>query len=199
MRDPGNIEALTALAPDYMGFIFYGKSKRFAGDMDSALLQSIPASIKTTGVFVDESKVEVLRIADQYQLKALQLHGSEPPETCAYIKSELPNIELIKAFGVNDSFNFDLLNRYQDVVDYFLFDTQTTEHGGSGKTFNWAVLKQYKLNVPYFLSGGIGLDHIKQLQEIVDPRLYAVDVNSRFEISPALKHIDQLITFKNQL
>lgn len=199
MRDPRNIEALTALEPDYMGFIFYGKSKRFVGDMDPVLVRSLPASIKPTGVFVNETLEEVLRIARQYKLAALQLHGVESPEYCQLIKDQLPNIEVIKAFGVDENFNFDLLNNHQGLVDYFLFDTQTAEHGGSGKTFDWAVLKQYQLNVPYFLSGGIGLDQVAQIKEIVDPRLYAVDVNSRFEISPAFKNIDQLTTFKNQL
>lgn len=199
MREPGNIEALTALAPDYMGFIFYEKSKRFIGGMDPALVQMLPSGIKATGVFVNENQEEVLRIARRYQLRAIQLHGSESAEFCMYLKSQLPNIELIKAFGVNDSFNFELLEQYRGIVDYFLFDTQTAAHGGSGETFNWALLKQYKLHVPYFLSGGIGLDQAAQLKEITDPRLYAVDVNSRFEISPAYKNIDQLTTFKNQL
>lgn len=199
MRDPRNIEALTALAPDYMGFIFYEKSKRFIGDMDPALVHKLPASIKPTGVFVNETLDEVLRIARQYKLAALQLHGAETPEYCQLIKEQLTNLEVFKAFGVDESFNFDLLNNYQGLVDYFLFDTQTTEHGGSGKTFDWAVLKQYQLNVPYFLSGGIGPDQVAEIKKIVDPRLYAVDVNSRFEIRPAFKNINQLTTFKNQL
>lgn len=199
MRDPRNIEALTALETDYMGFIFYEKSKRFVGDMDPVLVRSLPASIKPTGVFVNETLEEVLRIARQYKLAALQLHGVESPEYCQLIKDQLPHIEVIKAFGIDGNFNFDLLDNYQGLVDYFLFDTQTAEHGGSGKTFDWAVLKQYHLNVPYFLSGGIGVDQVAQIKEFVDPRLYAVDVNSRFEISPAFKNIDQLTTFKNQL
>jgi phosphoribosylanthranilate isomerase len=199
MRDPQNIEALTALAPDYMGFIFYEKSRRFVGGMDPALVQTLPASIKPTGVFVNEALDEVLHIARQYKLAALQLHGAESPEYCQLIKEQLTSIEVIKAFGVDDSFNFYLLNNYQGLVDYFLFDTQSTAHGGSGKTFDWAVLRQYQLNVPYFLSGGIGLDQVTQIKKIVDPRLYAVDVNSRFEIRPAFKNIDQLTTFKNQL
>ncbi len=199
MRDPRNIEALTRLAPDYMGFIFYRQSKRFVADLDAAVVLSLPPSIKTTGVFVNESTEEVVRIALAYHLKAIQLHGSESPVDCKLIKSELPNIELIKAFGINEDFNFEILREYQDMVDYFLFDTQTAGHGGSGKTFNWDVLKQYTLTVPYFLSGGIGPEHTEQLKALLDPRLYAVDVNSRFEISPALKDIDQITTFKNQL
>lgn len=199
MREPGNIEALTALAPDYMGFIFYEKSTRFVGGMDPALVQMLPSGIKATGVFVNENQEEVLRIARRYQLKAIQLHGSESTDFCRCLKSQLPDIELIKAFGINDTFNFELLEQYHGFVDYFLFDTQTAAHGGSGETFNWALLKQYKLPVPYILSGGIGLDQVAQLKEIMDPRLYAVDVNSRFEISPAYKDIDQLTTFKNQL
>lgn len=199
MRDAQNIAALAQLQPDYMGFIFYPGSKRYVAEMDPALVHKLPSSIKSTGVFVNEEAAEVLRIAERYQLKALQLHGKESPEYCMFIKSERPEIELFKAFGVNEDFNFELLHNYQDKVDYFLFDTQTAEHGGSGKTFDWSVLSKYQLEVPYILSGGIGLDEVSQVRKIVDPRLYAVDVNSRFEISPAFKNIDQLTTFKNQL
>ncbi len=96
-------------------------------------------------------------------------------------------------------FNIDQLDGYLGKVDYFLFDTHTPEHGGSGITFNWQALKNYKLDVPYFLSGGIGLEQVAEIHGIVDPRLYAIDVNSRFEIAAALKDIDQLKKFKNQL
>ncbi len=199
MRDPQNIEALTALGPEYIGFIFYERSQRFVADIDPALLLNLPESVKTTGVFVNSSIENVLEKISKYHLKAVQLHGTESPDYCKSLKLDCPKIELVKAFGVNESFNFELLNRYADIVDYFLFDTQTEAHGGSGKTFNWQLLSQYKLQVPYFLSGGIGLDQVAQLKQIVDPRLYALDVNSRFEIAPAMKDIDQLRTFKNQL
>jgi phosphoribosylanthranilate isomerase len=199
MRHPENIAALTALQPDYMGFIFYEQSKRFVGNLDREVMKSLPSYIKSTGVFVNENLEELVATAKANQLKALQLHGSESPEYCSQLRLKLPGVELIKAFGVNESFNFDVLVPYLNQVDYFLFDTQTEAHGGSGKTFDWKLLNQYEFQKPYFLSGGIGLEQVTQITEIMDPRLYAIDVNSRFETEPALKDIEQLKTFKNQL
>lgn len=199
MRDPENIQQLAALQPDYMGFIFYAPSKRFVADLDPALITLLPAGIKPTGVFVDESLDKVIELSNKYQLQAIQLHGAESVDYCFNLKEQIADAEVIKAFGVNEEFNFELLNTYQHVVDYFLFDTQTVAHGGSGKTFDWAVLENYQLQVPYFLSGGIGLEHVPLFKAISDPRLYAVDVNSRFESAAAIKNIEQLTIFKNQL
>jgi phosphoribosylanthranilate isomerase len=199
MRSPENITALAALKPDYMGFIFYDRSKRFVADMDPGVTTSLPDTIKATGVFVNESIERVIETINKYQLKAIQLHGNESAGYCERLKTELPYIEVVKAFGINDDFTFKQLDEYQKHVDFFLFDTQTPEHGGSGQTFNWQVINQYKLDVPYFLSGGIGLEQVAEILKIVDPRLYAIDVNSRFETAPAEKDINQLKTFKNQL
>ena len=199
MRDVDNLQQLIVLQPDYIGFIFYGPSKRYVGDMDPSLTRQLPAGIKPTGVFVDESLEQVVHLTQKYALKAVQLHGKESPEYCGRLKEQLIDVELIKAFGVNDQFSFDVLDAYQDVVDYFLFDTQTADHGGSGKTFDWAVLENYRLQLPYFLSGGIGLEEVSMIKAIADPRLHAVDVNSRFESAPAMKDIELLTTFKNEL
>lgn len=199
MKYPDNIAALVALQPDYMGFIFYDQSKRFVGNLDQEIIKSIPETTKATGVFVNEDLEQLVRIAQAYQLKALQLHGSESVDYCTQLKSILPHIELIKAFGINESFNFETLTAYANSIDYFLFDTQTAAHGGSGKTFNWQLLDAYKMHTPYFLSGGIGLEQVGEIRKIMDPRLYAVDLNSRFEIDAAVKDIEQLKTFKNQL
>jgi phosphoribosylanthranilate isomerase len=199
MLDRENIQQLAALKPDYMGFIFYPGSKRFVGDMDPELIKLLPSGIKAVGVFVNERLEDVVKISEKYQLKAIQLHGAESPEYCLRFREQTSDTELIKAFGVSDEFNFNMLNDYLHVVDYFLFDTQTADHGGSGKTFDWTMLENYRLEVPYFLSGGIGLDQVEQIRAVADPRLYAVDVNSRFESAPAMKNIEQLTTFKNQL
>jgi phosphoribosylanthranilate isomerase len=199
MKYPDNITELSALQPDYMGFIFYRPSKRFVGNLDQAITTSLPSTIKATGVFVDEDLDDVVETAKKFGLRAFQLHGSESAGYCRALKAILPDIELIKAFGINESFSFDILDDYQNGVDYFLFDTQTAAHGGSGKTFNWQLLSRYKLQKPYFLSGGIGMEEVTQIKEIMDPRLYAIDVNSRFETAAAVKDIKQLKTFKNQL
>jgi len=196
MKVPDNIAEVIQLRPDYLGFIFYPGSKRFIADLDPSVIRGIPAEIKTTGVFVNETLEKVKQAVADYGLKAVQLHGSEEPDYCGQL---LGSVTVIKAFGMNADFDFSTLEPYVDAVDYFLFDTQTPELGGSGKTFSWQLLEKYTLQKPYFLSGGIGLDSVAALKEIGDERLFAIDVNSRFEISAGLKDIDQLIEFKKLL
>jgi len=196
MKVPENIAEVIALEPDYMGFIFFSGSKRFVADLNPEIVKSIPESIKTTGVFVDE-KLEVVKDKiSTYQLKAVQLHGNESP---AYCKELQKVTEVIKAFGIDASFDFDRLDDYFDTVDYYLFDTKTAGHGGSGNSFNWRLLEKYQLIKPFFISGGIGLDNVVELPRINDERLYGADVNSRFETSPGLKDINQLKDFKNKM
>lgn len=193
MKHGDNIVALTNLLPDYMGFIFYDQSPRFVNNVDAGLIKNVPSSIKTTGVFVNENLEHIINTTTKYQLKAVQLHGSETPEHCFRLKQQ--GVELIKAFGIHEAFNFSSLQAYENVVDFFLFDTQTVVHGGSGKVFNWELLNRYELQVPYFLSGGIDTVHLSALKQIKDPRLYAVDVNSKFELEPGFKDIQKLKRF----
>ena len=110
---------------------------------------------------------------------------------------------MIKVFSIKDEFNFDVLQPYEKACDYFLFDTKGKLPGGNGYTFNWNVLKNYPSTKPYFLSGGIGIDAIEKIKEFkkssASKYCYALDVNSKFEIEPGLKNIDELETFKNKL
>jgi phosphoribosylanthranilate isomerase len=197
MRDPSNIREILEVKPDYMGFIFYKKSKRYAGDLNPVILDDLPSTVKRTGVFVDENLKEIERIVDAYKLDAVQLHGKETAMFCKALK-EL-GLEVVKAFGIDANFNFSDLEQYVSVVDYFLFDTQTKEHGGSGKTFDWLLLNKYKLSTPYFLSGGIDLNSVDAIDALNDSRLFAVDVNSRFEITAGIKDLNKLINFKQLL
>lgn len=197
MRQAANIAAVADLHPDYMGFIFYQKSPRFISEVSAELIKYVPSSIKTTGVFVDEELEVVKTHIVKLNLKAVQLHGKESIGYCEEIKST--GIEVIKAFGIDGKFDFSQLEAYVDAVDYFLFDTQTAQHGGSGKVFDWRLLQHYKLEKPYFLSGGIDLQHAEVIREINDRRLYAIDVNSKFEVEPGLKDVKRLREFKKIL
>jgi len=195
MRLAANIAAIAALKPDYLGFIFYEKSPRLISDVSAELIKYIPSEIKTVGVFVDEDLTLVKKKINLYQLKAVQLHGVESPEYCMNLKSEFGDLQVIKAFGIDEEFDFTLLSTYEDAVDYFLFDTKTKAHGGSGKTFDWKILENYTLNKPYFLSGGIDLEHAPAIKEINDERLYALDINSRFETEPGVKDAEKIKGF----
>ena len=184
MKYPENISAVAALQPDYMGFIFYPQSPRFASE-----LEVIEVSAIRTGVFVDENEGKVKKLIGKCKLDAIQLHGSESPQFCKLFKGK---VIVIKAFGVDENFDFEKLNDYEGCVDYFLFDTKTSKHGGTGETFNWKLLDSYKLNIPFFLSGGLSLENMEEVKTISHPKFYGVDLNSRFEIEPALKDIDKL-------
>jgi phosphoribosylanthranilate isomerase len=192
MKVPSNILEVAALRPAYMGFIFYKGSKRYIADLPAGVIDALPSSIKKTGVFVDASLEEVVAAIAVYSLDAVQLHGNESEAYCKALKDAENKVEIIKAFGVDEEFDFGRLGSYADVVDYFLFDTKTEGHGGSGLSFSWELLQKYTLAKPYFLSGGIGLEALSEVQNITDPRLYAVDVNSRFELEPGVKDITKL-------
>ncbi|WP_240916360.1 phosphoribosylanthranilate isomerase [Pedobacter sp. HDW13] len=199
MRLAANIAAVAELQPDYLGFIFYDKSPRLISDVSAELIKYIPAEIKTIGVFVNEDIEKVKEKVSTFKLKAVQLHGNESPEYCAGLKAGFPDVEVIKAFGIDEDFDFAVLAAYLDVADYFLFDTKTKAHGGSGKTFNWSVLDRYTYNKPYFLSGGIDLEHATAIKNISDDRLYALDINSRFETEPGLKDAVKIKEFIKEM
>jgi len=195
MKFAANIAAVAALQPDYLGFIFYDKSPRFISDVSAELIKYIPTEIKTVGVFVNEELEIVKKKVNLYQLKAVQLHGHESAEYCAELKESFNSLDVIKAFGVEEEFDFSVLDVYENVVDFFLFDTKTKAHGGSGKTFDWKILEDYKLNKRYFLSGGIDLEHAAAISRMEDSRLYALDINSRFEIEAGVKDVQKIEEF----
>lgn len=199
MRDVQNIRALVNLHPDYIGLIFYSGSKRFVNKMDTQALIEVPEDINLTGIFVNENLEIVLEKISSYKLKAIQLHGDESPEYCRSLGDQVKTIEIIKAFGIDDNFDFSALEPYLRVVDFFLFDTKTSGHGGSGKAFNWDILNKYPYQKPYFLSGGIGVENLDEVLAISDERLHALDLNSRFEVEPGLKDISKLNLTFNKL
>ncbi|MGK0458676.1 MAG: phosphoribosylanthranilate isomerase [Polaribacter sp.] len=222
MKYVENIQQVGALTPDYLGFIFYEKSKRnFEG-----IIPELPSSIKKTGVFVNEILAIVISMVEEYRLDAVQLHGDESVEYILELKAQLAErkelfieenkqitkkknqhfiaetaIEIIKVFGIKDTFDFDILKPYVAVVDYFLFDTKGKERGGNGTKFDWTVLKKYPFEKPFFLSGGIGLEDVVEVQKTIHSGLpiYALDVNSKFESAPGVKKIEELKEFKNSL
>ncbi len=197
MKYPENILEVGALLPDYMGFIFWEKSARYFNG-------EIPELIETTkkvGVFVNQSQEEILEKVQKYKLQAVQLHGNESAEFCSELKAKLnKEIEIIKAFSADNDFDFEVLKPYEASCNYFLFDTKGKLPGGNGTTFDWTILKKYNSEKPFFLSGGIGMNELKAIEEISKTNLpiYAIDVNSKFEIEPGLKNKNLLSNFKRK-
>ncbi|MCL9770436.1 phosphoribosylanthranilate isomerase [Flavobacterium sp. HXWNR69] len=198
MKYPENITEISALQPDYLGFIFWEKSKR------NMTLDSIPELHETTkkvGVFVDASIQEIAAKINQYQLDIIQLHGNESFIICENVKKL--GVEVIKVFSMDSTFNFSKLKEYVFAVDYFLFDTKGKLPGGNGITFDWTILENYHFNVPYFLSGGIGTTEIDGLKKLLKSpaanKCYGIDVNSRFEKKLGIKNKIKLQKFKKLL
>lgn len=207
MQQPGNMIQVAEIEPDYMGFIFYEKSPRyFEGE-----LPELPPEIKKVGVFVNASMAKIVKKVSEYSLNAVQLHGEEPASYCKDLKVQLQKMgntpEIIKVFSVGHNFNFQDIKPYEGIVDYFLFDTKGESYGGNGTKFNWEILLEYPSNTPFFLSGGIGPDNGEAIAELKNHffrmgkpgLLYAIDVNSKFELRPGLKKLKELKDFKSQI
>ena len=192
-----NTAEVANLQPNYLGFIFYENSPRNFDD----IITELPKAIKKVGVFVNEKVEVIVDKIEKHQLDALQLHGHESPEVCRLLKSTKK--EVIKVFSIKDKFDFSVLHDYEDVCDYFLFDTKGKLPGGNGYNFNWDILKNYPSTKPYFLSGGIGLNEVEKIKAFKESpaskHCYAIDVNSKFEIEPGLKNIEELEKFRHEL
>lgn len=209
MKFQENILEIASLKPDYLGFIFYEKSPR---NFENGIPE-ISSEIKKTGVFVNASSDFILEKARKYNLQAIQLHGEETAPFCTNLRKELKKLkatselEIIKVFSVDEEFDFDTILPYEDELDYFLFDTKGKNKGGNGVAFNWDILSKYPSKKPFFLSGGIGIEEIESIKSLLaefqkkgeQDLLYAIDLNSKFEIEPGLKDLEKLEIFKRLL
>ena len=198
MKYPENIQDISTLNPDYLGFIFWEKSQR---KFDTNEILEVPNSIKKVAVFVDEESEKIKHIIDQFNFDVVQLHGSETPEYCEIIQSFA--VEVIKAFSVDENFDFKQLTAYEPHIDYFLFDTKGKLPGGNGISFDWDLLSQYTLEKPFFLSGGIGLTSVDAIKSFLSTEnakyCHGIDVNSRFEKKKGFKNYSKLKRLKRRL
>lgn len=194
MKYPENIRAIAALSPDYLGFIFYEKSKRYVGEnFDPKTLESLDKSIKKVGVFVNHSTSYIEEKIKKYGLDLLQLHGDESLEQCKELKSK--GYKLVKVFQVDDKFNFESIEPFKKYVDYFLFDTKSEGFGGTGKKFDWKILDRYDNEVPIFLSGGLGIESVEEIKKLKHLNIHALDINSKFEVEAGRKDVDLIEKF----
>jgi phosphoribosylanthranilate isomerase len=198
MTDPVNTEEIVRTGPDMIGFIFFPGSKRYVGmDLDGSLFNNIPSGILKAGVFVGEQHSVIIDTVNLYGLDMVQLHGNESPDYCDYLKKN--GLIIIKAFGISNSFNFMSLEKYINACDYFLFDSKTRSHGGSGHKFNWAKINEYAINKPFLLGGGIGPADVSLIKKLNHYYLYGVDLNSCFEINPGIKDIKKVKDFIDEI
>jgi phosphoribosylanthranilate isomerase len=197
------LEQLVAMGADYAGCIFYAPSPRYAGNrLQPEEVRKVAGNICLTGVFVNETLEKIQAAIDAYGLKAVQLHGDEPPELCASLQLQ---VKVIKAISISNTTAQlqQLLDAYTGVADMFLFDTATASHGGSGKKFDWAALDQLDIRLPYLLSGGISPADLTAVNAFVASHklqnFAGIDINSRFETAPGIKDMVAIQQFIHQL
>lgn len=193
MTNGENIRQTEQLGVDFIGFIFYPRSPRFLFEMPTYL----PVRSRRIGVFVNESKDNILMYADRFGLDYIQLHGNESPEYCHNLQAA--GMKLIKAFSIATPRDLSSVSAYEGLCQYYLFDTKTSQYGGSGNQFDWTLLNRYTGNTPFLLSGGINQYSAAAIRNFHHPRLAGVDINSRFESSPGLKDIGRIQTFISEL
>lgn len=203
MRQVENINQLQELDIDFMGIIRYPKSKRFVDASQKEKVSQLTMNKGTVGVYVNESFENILQDFIPLQLDVIQLHGNENP---AFAKALLEiDIKVFKAFQITENFDFERLKEWEELATqyvgklFFLFDTATTDYGGSGKKFNWQILDSYKGEVPFLLSGGISKEDAAAVKGIKHKMFLGVDLNSKFETQPGIKNIADLKTFIEKL
>lgn len=190
LANPHNIREVVKLQPHYIGFVFYHSSLRNAShSLTHEFAMSLPASIKKVGVFVDDSMDRITNYIAMYNLDYVQLHGKEDSAYCAELKK---CCGVIKAFGVDRQFDFRSTAQYEQACDFFLFDTKTPQHGGSGARFDHSLLEQYGGKTEFFLGGGLSEKNIAEAHQKKMKKLHALDVNSRIEIAPGVKDIEKI-------
>lgn len=206
MRDADNIRDISALGVDMIGLIFYPPSPRYVQQFSSGagiIPDYAPDMGKTplrVGVFVDDMPQNIVTRVYNYKLDYIQLHGNEPRDTLENLRATIdpdikPKIKIIKAISVSSAEDIKKYKEYVGAADLFLFDTKCKTVGGSGEQFDWQVLQAYDGDVPFILSGGIGPDDAERVKNFHHPKCIGIDLNSKFEIEPALKDVEKLKQF----
>ena len=194
MKFPENIREISTLPVDYMGFIFYIKSKRYVGDhFEMPDLSDFGG--KTIAVFVNESIENIIIKTDQFAFDGIQLHGDETLSFCRAIKELRPELIIFKAFQIGSRTDLERIELYDAYCDGYILDTKSEDYGGTGKTWDYQLIHDFTISRPFLLSGGIGSDFDKGSLKNIHKNCVGIDVNSRFEIAPGLKNIKQLKQF----
>lgn len=197
ITDMKQLQQLDGLDIEFAGLIFYPESPRYVGDKLSGKdVKKADFDLRKVGVFVNPELIDVLDAIDEYGLDVVQLHGDESPEMCDDLSTE---VEVIKAFRITGNEDIDeLVAPYDAVCDYYLFDTGGLKEsfGGTGQQFDWNILSKAKIEKPFFLSGGIGVEDLARVKAFKHPDLFGVDVNSRFESAPGIKDMSKILHLK---
>ena len=208
------IQELISLNTDFLGFIFYEKSPRFVlNHLSLEEISEINHQGKV-GVFVNETVEKIVEISEKAKLNFIQLHGDEDEEFVKKLRLSLSkNIKIIKVIRIGNDFekfkneiskisNLTRgeaeLSEAKSQISNLLFDTDSKAFGGTGKSFDWQILNEIEIPIPYFLSGGISLENLENLK-ILNQKPLVLDINSKFETESGIKDLEKIKTFKSLL
>lgn len=197
MRDPDNIRQVDAIAGvDWMGFIFFPKSSRNV----TAVPSYLPQHCQRVGVFVNAPVEDIVSRVQAFGFHLVQLHGDESPAFCHTLRTHLPDeTRIIKMIQVASEADILRTEAYAEAVDYFLFETKCVGYGGSGQQFDWGILQHYHSKTPFLITGGIGPEDAEKVKAFQHPQFAGIDLNSRFETSPAVKNATLINDFIKKL
>ncbi len=195
LTDLIQIQELISENIDFLGFIFYKKSPRYVLDvLNLNDISKINHSGKV-GVFVNETVENIVELSKKANLNFIQLHGDENEEFILELRRKLNSkigiIKVIRIGNQNSNVLQATINRQPAIIDYLLFDTDSKSFGGTGETFNWKILNECEIQLPYFLSGGVSLENIEN-SNLLHQKPFSVDINSKFEISPGNKDVEKI-------
>lgn len=202
LTKPDQIQELISMNVDFLGFIFYEKSPRYVlNHLSLEEISTIDHQGKV-GVFVNEETDVIVKIVQQAKLNLVQLHGDESNDFIVQLRQKLnPEVGIIKVIRIGNigSDNKDKIAQTftsnLQPVTYYLFDTDSKAFGGTGKQFDWNILNEFEIPLPYFLSGGISEENIGNIKTL-QQQPFALDINSKFETEPGNKNIDSIKKFK---
>ncbi len=191
-----NIRDIAKLHIDMIGLNFYRPSVRYVDEsVDPLLYDMLDDPVSRVGVFVNMEIDDLLDYVDEYRLDFAQLHGDEDVDYCRALSKQIP---VIKVFRIAEGFEITEVLAF-DFVNFVLFDKDSKNYGGSGQKFEWDILKEYPLSVPFLLSGGIGPDDVDLVKSMVHPHFVGIDINSKFESEPGVKDIDMVRRFLEEV
>jgi len=202
VTERAQLEAFDDMGVDLAGFIFYPKSPRYmVNSIPADYLRKFRGRIAKVGVFVNLPYEDLMRTVEEYRLDMVQLHGDEIPRYCEQVANY---VTVIKAFRLSDNDPIDWMAKpYDDACDMYMFDTLGAGYGGTGKKFDWNVLKNSTIEKLFFLSGGIEPGDEEKLRQFaaepVAKKMFAVDINSRFETGPGVKDVNKVRAFVERL
>jgi phosphoribosylanthranilate isomerase len=194
LKDSENLKAAIEAGADFVGFVFFEASPRNIDFHTAANLRQLtPENVRAVGLFVDPDDETLKKFALGLKLDMIQLHGDETPDRVMEIKRKF-GIPVMKAIRIGDKTDLDQLEYFQPVSDWLLLDAKVEgEHGGTGKSFDWSLLRRRKIEKPWMLGGGLNAGNVASALGILRPK--AVDVSSGVEIERGVKDAAKIRTF----